>query len=236
MVKYSKSEIELNNFSDLIDSLDLFQLMVNNLETTKKSSIESELDLIPKRGSSFPVRIILSELVKNEKYLVLIHDLSIEKKNEQILKDFHNLIIKDTYLTLFRQGNSGPEVYLTDDLIFSKTEKKLIETKVGVYFSTAVGQGKNSNSGLFGPLPFPDNPDYEAIIYATFLKDNLNLDPRAHGKSYCLFVLSFPKKLEQYYSNRHYLANLFDKFTIEFNELQNIKKANLDKLKILLID
>ena len=158
-----------------------------------------------------------------------------EKSNEQILDVFYNIMSSETYITIYRQFKLGPEIYLSDDLRFSKTDKILLETKLGVFFITSVGQGDNSNEGLFGPLPFPDSPEYESIIYSCFMNDPENKDPRANGQSYCLFVLTFPKTFEPYYSNRQFLTKTFDDFQTQFNKLQDIQKSNLEDLKLQLI-
>ena len=100
---------------------------------------------------------------------------------------------------------------------------------------TAVGQGGNSNEGLYGPLPFPDSLEYISMIYSFFLNDLENNDPRYDGKSYCLLVVTFPKKFEPYYANRHYLSKIFDSFLRNYNKLQDIDKNSIDELKLKLI-
>lgn len=236
LTQFNKFELHNNNFMELVDSAGLITLILGNFKKHKSTPVETELNLIPKRGESFPVKIIISELSKNERYLAVIRDLRIEKLNEEMLEEFHKLISNEIYLTVFRQSNTGPTVYLTDEFNFSNTDKNILSTKIGVYYSTAIGQGGNTSSGLFGPLPFPDSSDYESLVYTCFLKDSQNKDPRAKGKSYCMFVVTFPKKFENFYANRHYISTILTNFVEKFKSLQTISKKELDNLKLSLIE
>ena len=222
------------NFSELVDSPELVDLILKNIEPAVKSLFEYELNLIPKRGEPFPVKINITEL-SGKKFLVVIHDVRTEQKNELLMEEFIKILSEQTYITLFRQSKIGPEIYLTDNLGFSKTEKNVLETKVGVYFTTAIGQGGSGNEGLYGPLPFPDNPEYESLIYSCFMEDKENKDPRSHGNSYCLFVVTFPKKFVPYFANRNYLTRIFSEFQKKHNSVQEIKKSYLEELKSDLI-
>lgn len=224
------------NFSYLVDSPELIDLIIKNIkpEDKIKSLFEYELHLIPKRGEPFPVKITIKELT-NKKFLVVVHDIREEKRNELIMEEFYKIISNETYITLFRQSKIGPEIYLSDDLKFSKTDKNILEAKVGVYFTTAIGQGGNVNQGLFGPLPFPDSSEYISLIYTCFMKDSQNKDPRSNGSSYCLFVVTFPNKFQPYYSNRSYLTQIFSDFQGRFESIQKIDKNHLSELKLNLI-
>ena len=191
------------------------------IERINLTGLESTLENLIRRRQERP------ELVK-----LIIENIGNSIQNEH---DFYDLLLKETYITIFREFKLGPEIYVSDDLNFSKTNKILLETKLGVFFITAVGQGGNSNTGLFGPLPVPDSPDYVSIIYACFLKDTENTDPRNNGNSYCLFVVTFPKTFEPFYSNRSALSQIFQDFLKKFEKLQDIKQNELTDLKLLLI-
>lgn len=156
-------------------------------------------------------------------------------KSEQVMENFYTMISNETYLTIIRQFTVGPEIYLTDELKFSKMDRILLGTKIGVFFMTAVGQGNSPNQGLFGPLPFPGNNDYESIVYSCFVNDSDNIDPRANGQSYCLIVLSFAKTFEPYYGNRQYLTQNFENFVRKYEKLQDMTMESLYDLKVNLI-
>ena len=232
---FNEFELDLANFLELVDSSGLIGLIINKFDESDNIYYESELNLIPKRGEPFPVRVIIAQVTKKERYLAVIHDLSTEKRSEKIIEEFQSLIANETYLSVFCQSKIGPEIYLSDDFPFSKSTKDVLATKIGVYFSTAIGQGADANAGLFGPLPFPDNPGYESIVYTSFLIDDLNVDPRSHGRSYCLFVVTFPKNLGRYFANRQYLTKIFEKFITEHNNLREIEKYHVEELKLSLI-
>ena len=233
---FNDYELSLMNFFDLVDSAGLVDLIMHRFEANHVTTINSELDLIPKREEPFPIRITVAEVEHNERFLAIIQDLTTTRKNQQIIEEFQKFIANETYISIFCQSRIGPEIYLSDDFKFTKTDRNILATKIGVYFSTAIGQGGNANSGLFGPLPFPDSSEYESIVYSSFMNDNLNVDPRAKGRSYCLFVVTFPKKYGKYYSNRQYLTNIFEKFVASFNDIRSIKNNHLGELKFKLIE
>ena len=158
-----------------------------------------------------------------------------ELKNEQIMENFYKYILNETYITIFRMSTLGPVIYISDELSFTDADKELIEIKLGVYFTTAIGQGENNNIGVFGPLPFPDNPEYYSLIYSCFMTDPENEDPRAKGRSYCLYVVTFPKLFEPYYDNKHFLTKIFENFHSKFDKIQEITRKDLDELKVNLV-
>lgn len=235
LVSFNSYELSLMNFFDLIDSAGLVNLILNKFEDDQSSILESELNIIPKRDEPFPVKITISEVEHKERFLALLQDNRIARENEQLLEQFQSIIANETYLSLFCQSRIGPEIYLTDEFKFTKTDKNILSTKIGVYFNTAIGQGANANAGLFGPLPFPDVREYESIVYTSFLKDSQNADPRAKGMSYCMFVVTFPKKFTKYYTNRQYLEAIFENFVSKFDDVRSVKKIDLNDLKISLI-
>lgn len=224
-------------------------------ELNKLHSQEEQWENLRAKDASLPERIDLAGLEKTFENLIrkrqdrpelmnlILQNIessvqnrgSSTTKNEQIMKDFYKIISNETYITIYKQSEIGPEIFVTDELRFSKTNKVVLETKLGVFFMTAVGQGSNSNEGLFGPLPFPDSPEYVSIIYACFINDPENVDPRAKGKTYCILVLTFPKTFEPYYANRHFLTQIFENFTNQFEKLQDITNKSLGELKITLI-
>lgn len=196
------------------------------------TGLEKTLDnLIRKRQDR---SVLMDIMLKNIETSVQDLNLS-EMADDQITDYFYKMLSKETYITIYRQFKLGPEIYLSDELDFSKTDKKLLEIKLGVFFITAVGQGENSNEGLYGPLPFPDNSDYISIIYSCFMKDLENKDPRYKGNSYCLFIVTFPKQFESYYSNRSFLTQIFRNFQEKFEKIQDIQQEDIAKLKSLLI-
>ena len=235
MSHYNEFELKTTNFLELVDSAGLISLIVKKIEQDNLSNVETELNLVPKRGEPFPIKLNIAELFKHERYLAVIRDIRLEKRNEQLIEEFQKLINQETYLSLFKQSRIGPEIYLTDELSFTKEDKNIVATKVGVYYSTAIGQGAAARLGLFGPLPFPDNPNYESIVFSTFIKDENNSDPRAKGISYCLFVVTFPHQYEPYYANRQYLTSIFEKFVAGCEDIKKITKESLNDLKLALI-
>lgn len=193
------------------------------------AGLEQTLDnLINKRQNK-------SELVELIKKSIAPSMQNSPLKNEQIMENFYKYISNETYITIYRMSELGPVIYLTDELKFSQTEQELLEIKLGVYFTTAVGQGDNSNVGMFGPLPFPDSSDYLSMIYACFMYDPENNDPRAKKHSYSMIIITFPKDFEPYYDNKNYLSQIFDNFQKKFEKIQDITRKDLEELKVDLV-
>ena len=65
--------------------------------------------------------------------------------------------------------------------------------KSGIFFYTAIGQGMQLNTGLFGPLPFGEDDSNVALVYGSFVSDSDY--PRLKTQNYVLVVFVAKSKL-----------------------------------------
>jgi hypothetical protein len=87
-------------------------------------------------------------------------------------------------IVLFKLGKDGPTPFYTEHPI---SYDELIKT--GVYLYTAIGQGNQYRTGLFGPIPFGDEKEKIALIYTSIVNDSEFEDPRLKGKNYLMISL-----------------------------------------------
>ena len=136
-------------------------------------------------------------------------------------------------IILFSHGKYGPEPLLKlNSEVIHNPEKTLI--KFGVYLMAAIGQGAEHKTGLFGPLPVPDQ-DYLSIAYAFELRDTEQADPRFKGKRYVVLAILYPRSLDLFFQDRRQLRTVLkEQFStvinmndISITTLQNIHKAIL---------
>lgn len=80
-----------------------------------------------------------------------------------------------------------------------------------------LGQGHNSNVGLFGPLPVPEVPDHVGLTYSFFIDDPSCIDPRWKGKSYCILVFLMPESLIKLFNDREKVKKILEA------EIENLK-------------
>ncbi len=97
--------------------------------------------------------------------------------------------------------------------------------KSGIFFYTAIGQGMQLNTGLFGPLPFGDDKSNVALIYGTFVKDSDY--PRLKGENYILVVFVVKSKLVALIDKKR----LIDILIVKINEIEDFSNLNEEDLR-----
>ena len=92
----------------------------------------------------------------------------------------------------YKFSKQGPTVVFSEHPL-----EEPLATSSGAYFYTAIGQGSQYRTGLFGPVPFGSEGDREvALIYATNIVDTGLIDQRLKRYNYILIALTFlPEKL-----------------------------------------
>ena len=70
----------------------------------------------------------------------------------------------ETFMVVWKMSDLGPEVVKAERVPLQNEENALM--RLGVYFSTAIGQGDTYKQGLFGPLPVLDSNIYNDLISA----------------------------------------------------------------------
>lgn len=84
--------------------------------------------------------------------------------------------------------------------------------KSGIFFYTAIGQGMQLNTGLFGPLPFGDDKANVALVYGTFVKDSSY--PRLDEQNYILIVFIAKSNLVPLIDKKSLIDVLLTKFDV----------------------
>jgi len=115
-------------------------------------------------------------------------------------KAFENTII-------YKMTKAGPSPIFTE---FDMDPDLLI--KSGIFFYTAIGQGMQLNTGLFGPLPFGDDDSNVALVYGSFVKDADY--PRLKGENYILIVFIAKSKLVALIDKKRLIDVLINKLDV----------------------
>lgn len=106
---------------------------------------------------------------------------------------YHSLLQK-IGLILFRFEELGVVPYLETSLpSLSPVKASEVVKKAGVFYIAGLGQGDGYHQGLYGPVPVPDVPSLNALLYG-FSKIDLSIqDPRAEQHTYLILAIFFQK-------------------------------------------
>ncbi len=163
--------------------------------------------------------------------------LSLElSKLNSFLKALHgptNFDPSQTFMIAIKFEDLGPKVFLHEDLPFSIDQPEELFIKMSVYFSTAIGQGSAHYEGLYGPLPLTKG--YSSLIFACKLPDSEIQDYRMKGNTYALFCLGYPNGFDHFFTDRIILANIFNQWTTQFNDVSEITINLLKELRELVL-
>ncbi|MFW9991016.1 MAG: GAF domain-containing protein [Candidatus Odinarchaeota archaeon] len=194
---------------------DLFQTGFNINYYLKIQSLAEE-QVILKANSGFMIaRLSIAPLVGKESLRIcLIQELSTITKSTSFLQFARD----NVGLVGYSLERIGPKTFYIDSLLHQfihNLEVTLI--KMGLYLMTAIGQGQDHISGLFGPLPVPGHDENLAIIYSFSVPDEEADDPRAKDQRYVMLVLVFPAFIEEMINDRIRLRIIFR------DEMENVK-------------
>ncbi len=90
-----------------------------------------------------------------------------------------------TNIIFYKLNMQGPVIAYSEHPLHGHEENSS-----GAYFYTAIGQGAQYATGLFGPIPFGLKAEGKvALIYATRVKDTGLTDPRLNCQNYLLIGL-----------------------------------------------
>lgn len=133
------------------------------------------------------------------------------------------------FLMCIRMMGLGPEVYLSQELPFEKKKVDEFFLKVGIYYTTALGQGGSFHQGLYGPLPLTSN--YSSLVYSRVLPDRTQTDPRMPGKTYAILCVGYPRDREGIFADRKTLTKIFEEHTSKIGDISEINLEFLDFLR-----
>ncbi|MFX0113440.1 MAG: response regulator [Candidatus Hodarchaeota archaeon] len=140
----------------------------------------------------------------------------------------------DIWFVTYKLAKTGPEVVSAQEGdIPVKDELDMMgwHLKAGLVFLTALGQGNEYHTGLFGPFPVPASREHAALVCAAILPDVKADDPRMPGRSYTVLGLFYPRILEGILPDRDLLTDAFTDFLQEIKEMSELDKEKLDKLR-----
>ena len=129
----------------------------------------------------------------------------------------------------------GPSVLLSiNDEIFKSyknipKDNEFVITKVGLYLMTAIAQGLNQSEGLFGPLPVPEFPEINAVLYALHLNDKTQDDPRTNKKRYTIVTILYPKKYERIFLNRKRIRSTI----LDYFQIDDISEITIEDMSVM---
>ncbi|MFX0116423.1 MAG: PAS domain-containing protein, partial [Candidatus Hodarchaeota archaeon] len=228
---YSEEELLGLHLSNITVSPEFATHLIESARQ-KQRTIRLETSMIPKSTAPVPVELssdlIEAETEEEERILVVFHDLRIEKELSEEIKLFRRFTADHVFISLFKMTSKGPAVVFTEPLLFAKDEDALL-MQMGVYYTTALGQGSIINLGLFGPLPVPAS-NLVSLVYSFLVDDPAFDDPRSKGKTYAFVVLSIPETLIQLFTNRAAIRKIFEE---ELGKISIVQEVDLDFLTVL---
>ncbi|MHA2362961.1 MAG: GAF domain-containing protein [Candidatus Hodarchaeales archaeon] len=162
--------------------------------------------------------------------LIVFQDLAeIEKAKRQGLVEWLQYAQSNLALVLYRLSKIGPEVVLeVGTSIMKEKERALI--KLGVFTAAAIGQGGDHTTGLFGPLPVPENENFLCLVFAVRLEDPTQTDPRAQGMRFCMINIVYPRTLESLFTDRRRIKIVMKEYLNSLNTIQELNQDILDQI------
>ncbi|MFQ5981272.1 MAG: tetratricopeptide repeat protein [Candidatus Heimdallarchaeota archaeon] len=135
------------------------------------------------------------------------------------------------FLLGIKMTKMGPEVFLSQELPFGWKNDDLdeFELKVGIYYTTALGQGGAFHEGLYGPLPLTTN--YVSLVYSRVLPDKTQADPRMPGRTYTVFCVGYPRGKESIFLERPVVSQIFEEKMSQLSDLSELTRDDLDNLR-----
>ncbi|MFX0113350.1 MAG: tetratricopeptide repeat protein [Candidatus Hodarchaeota archaeon] len=137
--------------------------------------------------------------------------------------------LSNIFLLVIRMMQLGPDVFLSQELPFAKKDLEKFYLEVGIYYTTALGQGGSFHQGLYGPLPLTS--DFSSLVYARVLPDRTQIDPRMPGKTYAIFCVGYPKGQESIFADRKTLNEVFEERTSKLSDISEISLSFLDDIR-----
>lgn len=168
-----------------------------------------------------------------------VKEIFVDSSTIDILKKFqivtgrspttkNKINIEDLYISVFKYSEEGTEVIITDKLPIdeeredSEIYSKQVLLNMSIILISTLGQGEKYHEGLFGPLPFFGNKDFDTLVYSKILKDKNQSDQRMEMKTYCMICFTFPRNLNY---DREQINNILNKEfynnNIDVNDINN---------------
>lgn len=153
---------------------------------------------------------------------------NVSQSFETYFKDVKSII----QLYLFKMTSEGPNCISQTD--FPKDDILLL--KMAIFYSTTLGMGTDSHTGLYGPLPIPESKDtkynkLQSLIFSFKMADKSHHDPRAKGINFCFIVITIAEDLIYQFNNHNALLRFFHSQLDLVNDVDEISTDFLHELK-----
>ncbi len=145
---------------------------------------------------------------------------------------YYNDVKNFVHLYFFKMTPIGPNCLSQTD--FPKDDILLV--KMAVFYSTTLGMGSDSHTGLFGPLPIPDSTDtkysnLQSLIFSFNKADKNHHDPRANGINFCFIVITIATDLIYQFNNHNAILRFFHNELDKVADVGEISNEYLHQLK-----
>ena len=124
---------------------------------------------------------------------------------------------------IYKMTSVGPTPVFTE---FEMDHDLLV--KSGIFFYTAIGQGMQLNTGLFGPLPFGEDDSNVALVYGSFVSDSDY--PRLKTQNYVLVVFVAKSKLVALVDKKR----LIDVLIIKLGEIEDFSMLSEKDIRAMI--
>ncbi|MHA2295534.1 MAG: tetratricopeptide repeat protein [Candidatus Hodarchaeales archaeon] len=208
LLSLAKEICQEKNFASLSEKIDEIIIQIGDRKILT--------DQIPTISPSAMQKQVIGEVIDHISH----------RKDQDLMNEFS---LNQFFVTVFKHDIYGPQVFITEEVPFERTDEVLLS--IGVFYTTAIGQGNRHHQGLFGPLPVSDHEEFSSLIHARDHKDSGQRDKRERGQSYCLFTLFYHSKWSNLFYDRIAINTAFENVLSTLDDLQNITPEFLTKLK-----
>lgn len=192
---------------------------------------------------------VLTEKITPEGHKLLLEVNHIPLLNrdgtmEVLIETYKDVTNEERYLTpsepannkfslgFVKFGNMGGEYVVGDNQIeLDIDEVEVFYSRMGIFWFTAIGQGHQWISNLFGPLPVLDYYDYVSMAYSFKLKDETLTDTRAKGVDLVLLIFVVHRDLVSRYEKRDSIVKSIEKIIKKVGSIKYLSTAVLNDIR-----
>ncbi len=177
-------------------------------------------------GSEFPCFASITQVTEDDEITLILtlNDASYSLRQTEEITNLRKVIADEDNVgaALFRFAAFGGEL-IKEDLRNIDLEADYFSTMC----YTSIAQGNSQITGVFGPIPAPKIPNYRAIIFAFFGKDDIQLDPRMKGRQYYLVAVIFPNSKTEFLIPNKSIDKRFREYLNRFEYPNRMTKQDL---------
>lgn len=126
-----------------------------------------------------------------------------------------------TNILLYAWEEVGPDLKFAEEPI-----DEVIALSSGVFLYTAVGQGSNYRTGLYGPIPFGEDV---ALVFSALVKDSGGEDPRLKNQNFVLVAMIL-KEGTSHLLERSYISTVLEEFLSTIADFRKFTEPDFQRL------